>query len=160
MNTLTIITVTLTLLGSAVVGGIFFSFSNFIMKAFSRLHFHEGMAAMQTINITVLNPVFLGLFIGTALSALGVVVIAILAWGEVSSLFFLIGALLYFIGTFLITGFGNVPLNNRLGSIEVTDSGAGSIWQHYLKQWTQLNTIRTTSAVSASILLLIGLIRY
>ena len=36
MNTLTTVTVILALIGSALIGGIFFSFSSFIMKALDR----------------------------------------------------------------------------------------------------------------------------
>jgi hypothetical protein len=42
------------------VGGIFFTFSSFVMKALARLPSAEGIAAMQSINVVVLNPSFLG----------------------------------------------------------------------------------------------------
>ena len=58
------------LLGSALIGGIFFAFSNFIMKALAKLPAAEGIAAMQSINVVVLNKWFLGVFTGTALVSL------------------------------------------------------------------------------------------
>jgi hypothetical protein len=45
-------------LGSGVMAGLFFAFSAFIMTAFSRLPWAGGIAAMQSINATILNPVF------------------------------------------------------------------------------------------------------
>jgi uncharacterized membrane protein len=53
-------------LGCALVGGIFFAFSNFVMKALFRIPTQSGIAAMQAINVTVLNPLFFALFFGTA----------------------------------------------------------------------------------------------
>lgn len=53
-------------LGSGLIAGVFFAFSNFVMKALSRVPSAEGLAAMQSINVMVLNPLFLGVFMGTA----------------------------------------------------------------------------------------------
>ena len=54
-------------LGSGLIAGVFFAFSTFVMKALARLAPAEGIAAMQSINVVVLNPWFLGAFFGTAL---------------------------------------------------------------------------------------------
>jgi len=50
------ILVTLAALGCGLVGGIFFAFSTFIMKALKRLPPYQGIESMQAINITVINP--------------------------------------------------------------------------------------------------------
>jgi uncharacterized membrane protein len=104
---------TMALLGSAVVGGIFFAFSSFVMKALARVPSAEGIGAMQSINVVVLNPSFLGAFIGTAVVSLGAGGLALAGWGRPSAPFFLGGALFYLVGTFLVTGLGNVPLNEE-----------------------------------------------
>lgn len=160
MSLLTTVTVIFALIGSALIGGIFFAFSNFIMKALARLSSSEGMAAMQSINVVVLNPLFLGLFMGTAIASLIVLIIAIIGWGTASASYFLIGSLLYIVGTFLVTGMGNVPLNNQLASIAATDPVASDTWQHYLERWTQLNTLRTVSAIAVTVMFIIGLLQH
>ena len=96
------------MLGSALVGGIFFTFSSFVMKALARVPSAEGIGAMQSINVVVLNPSFLGLFIGTAVVSLGAGGLAFAGWGRPFAPFFLGGALFYLVGTFLVTGMGNV----------------------------------------------------
>ena len=53
-------------LGCGLVGGIFFAFSAFVMKALNRLPPAQGIAAMQSINVTVINPLFMTAFFGTA----------------------------------------------------------------------------------------------
>ena len=159
MNTLTTLTVMLALIGSALIGGVFFAFSSFIMKALARLPSSEGMTAMQSINVIVLNPAFLGVFMGTAVISVLVSVLAIMAWGTPSSPYYLAGAVLYIVGTFLVTGLGNVPLNNQLAAVTVDDPAASDTWQHYLDVWTRLNTIRTISAMLAASMLLIGVVK-
>jgi uncharacterized membrane protein len=148
------------LLGSGLVGGIFFAFSSFVMKALADLPAAEGIRAMQSINVVVLNPSFLGAFIGTALLSLVVVGLALTGWYRPSTAFFLAGATLYLLGTFLVTAFGNVPLNDQLAGVTATDPGAREIWEHYLDRWTMWNHVRTISSIAAALLYTLGLLRY
>jgi uncharacterized membrane protein len=52
-------------LGCGLIAGVFFAFSVFVMSALARLQPAQGIVAMQSINIRVLNPLFLGVFMGT-----------------------------------------------------------------------------------------------
>lgn len=158
MNIVTTVLVAVTLLGSALIGGVFFAFSSFVMKALARLPSSEGIAAMRSINVVVLNPSFLGVFMGTAAISLLVAILAVNAWGTPPAPYFLAGALLYLAGTFLVTALGNVPLNERLAEVAGTDPNAIAVWEHYLARWTLLNTVRTAAAVAAALILTIGLI--
>ncbi len=148
---------TTALLGSALVGGIFFAFSSFVMKALARVPSAEGIGAMQSINVVVLNPSFLGAFIGTAVVSLVAGGLAVGGWGRPSAPFFLGGALFYLVGTFLVTMLGNVPLNNQLAAVSATDPAARVVWQHYLGRWTMWNHVRTAAAMVAALLYTLGL---
>ena len=159
MSALNTVAVILVLLGSAVIGGVFFAFSSFVMKALARVPPAEGIAAMQSINVVVINPTFLGTFMGTAVLSLLVAALAIKGWGTPSAPFFLAGALLYLVGTFLITGLGNVPLNERLAALSTTEPEAAAVWGHYLNRWTLLNTIRTVAAGAAALMFTLGLMQ-
>ena len=158
MNNVIEITVILALIGSALVAGIFFAFSSFIMKALARLPSSEGMAAMQSINIVVINPAFMTVFMGTTMISLVLMILALWAWDMPTAPYFLIGGLLYFVGTFLVTGIGNVPLNNQLAEMSSDDPRARDIWQNYLVEWTKLNTLRTVCAAAAAMVILAGLV--
>lgn len=146
------------LMGCALIGGVFFAFSSFIMKSLARLPSSEGITAMQSINVVVLNRSFLGIFMGTAAISFLLIVLSLIQWGTVSSPFLLSGAVLYFIGTFLVTMMGNVPLNNRLAAVSAPDASAVSVWEHYLERWTLFNTLRTVSAIVAALIFTLGLI--
>jgi uncharacterized membrane protein len=150
---------TMALLGSALVGGIFFAFSSFIMKALADVPAAEGIGAMQSINVVVINPSFLGAFFGTAVLSLVAGGLALAGWGRPSASFFLGGALFYLVGTILVTMFGNVPLNNQLADVTATDHGTREVWEHYLHRWTMWNHVRTAAAMIAALLYTLGLMQ-
>jgi uncharacterized membrane protein len=104
LYTLTLITA----LGCGLVAGVFYAFSTFVMKALARLPAAQGIAAMQSINVVVINPWFMTVFFGTAAACVVVVVFSMLRWGEPSAVYLLIGSLLYLIGTILVTIVFNV----------------------------------------------------
>jgi len=158
MSSLLTVTIIAAIVGSALIGGIFFAFSNFVMKALERVPSSEGVLAMQTINITVLNPGFLGAFMGTALIGLMLAIVAIAGWENVYSPYLLGGAVAYVGGTWLVTVLGNVPLNNKLSVMKPDDPELIEVWEHYLDQWTKLNTRRAGAALLAAVLFSIGLI--
>ena len=54
-------------LGGGLIVGAFFIFSVAIMRAFGRLPASHGAAAMNMINAVIINPMFLGVFLGTGL---------------------------------------------------------------------------------------------
>jgi len=129
------------------------------LRALARLPFAEGIAAMQSINVVVLNPSFLGAFIGTAVLSLGAGGLALADWGRPSAPYFLGGVIFYLVGTFLVTGLGNVPLNNQLAAVSATDPGAPDVWERYLGRWTMWNHVQTAAAIVAALLYSLGLIQ-
>ena len=150
---------TTALLGSALVGGVFFAFSSFVMKALARMPPAEGIGAMQSINVVVLNPSFLGAFMGTVVVSLGASGLALAGWDRPSAPFFLGGALFYIVGTFLVTALGNVPLNDQLAGMSATDPGTREVWENYLDRWTMWNHVRTAAAMVAALLYTLGLMQ-
>jgi len=159
MNSLIAVVGIIAVVGSALVAGIFFAFSSFVMQALARVPSSNGITAMQSINIVVINPWFLGVFIGTAVLSLGAVTLALISVTHPSSVLFLGGAVFYVVGTFLITMLGNVPLNNKLAAVSATDPAAPKLWQHYLDRWTKWNHVRTAAAMIAALLYILGLMQ-
>ena len=137
-------------LSCGLVAGIFLAFSSFVMAALARVTPDQGIATMQQINITVLNPLFLGLFMGMAVLSLVMCVIAIMRWHEAGSFYLLAGGVLYLGGTFLVTMLGNVPLNDTLAAMDPASSAGLSLWQDYLANWTTWNHVRTVASLLAA----------
>lgn len=159
MKSVTVISAILALIGSGIVGGVFFAFSSFVMKALGRLPSSEGIAAMQSINVVVINPSFLGAFMGSALLSVAVVVLVLQNDSSAAAPFFIGGAMSYFLGTFLVTLFGNVPMNDKLAASSATNPAAIKYWDHYLDHWSMLNHIRTVAALAAVLMYTAGLLQ-
>ncbi len=146
-------------LSSALVGGVFLAFSGFVMAALDRLPAAAAVAAMQSINRTVLTPWFLVPFFG-ALAA-GLAIAGATAFGAAGAAacepLLLAGGLAYPLGTFLVTVVGNLPLNRRLDSVDPQGEAAAAAWADYLRAWTRWNHLRTAAALLAAGLLLAAL---
>jgi len=125
-----------TAVGAGLVAGIFFAFSSFVMRALARLPPSQGIAAMQSINITVINPVFMTAFLGTAVASAVLVVVSLLDWHRPGSGFLLAGGLLYLVGTILVTMVFNVPRNEVLARLDPANVEAASVWMGYVGEWT------------------------
>lgn len=158
MSTLVTVIAVTTVLGAALIGGVFFTFSSFVMGALLRLPPRDGVAAMQSINIVVINPSFLGTFFGTGILAVALAVMTAKNGIVSNSLLFIAGAGLYVVGTLFVTIGGNVPLNNQLAAVKPDDEAAAAIWQDYGIRWTRLNTIRAAAAMLAALAVLIGML--
>lgn len=149
----------LTALGSGLIAGAFFVFSVAIMRAFRTLPPYAGAGAMQAINIVILNPLFLGIFIGTAVFSAVLATISIMNWGSRGSGFLFAGSLLYIIGSFLVTIAFNVPLNNALAAADLETDQGMKVWENYLTVWTYWNHIRTIASIAALAMLMLSMVR-
>jgi len=156
MNALGILTL-LSALGSGLIAGVFFGFSTFVMRALARRPPAEGIAAMQSINVVVINPAFLAAFLGTAVTCLAVAVLSVLRWHEPGAVYRLSGSVLYLVGTFGVTMVCNVPRNDALAAVDPTSEGGARLWADYLVSWTAWNHVRTAAAFAAAVLLTIAL---
>jgi uncharacterized membrane protein len=156
-NGLTLVILVLAALGSGLMGGVFFAFSTFVMQALGRQPAAEGMGAMQSINITVINPWFMSVFFGTAILCVLAIVTSFWQGGTAGALCTLLGAALYLAGCILVTMKGNVPLNNALAKLAPADPASASYWSSYLRDWTRWNRVRTIACTAASALFIIAM---
>lgn len=138
------------IIGSGLLGGLFFAFSNFIMRALDRLPPAQAIAAMQAINITVLNPIFFLAFFGTGAISIALALLALFQWPNPAAPIMLAGALAYLIGAILVTLVFNVPLNNRLAKTRPAAEEPRSSWQAYAIAWTRWNHVRTVASLTAT----------
>ena len=156
MDQLFILLVILCALGSGAIGGVFFAFSNFVMPALARLAPAEGIHAMQAINVTVLNRLFLGTFMGTGLLSIAAIIVALLRWEGPSSICVVLGGATYVLGSILVTMRGNVPLNNALMRITQADALGEATWRSYVRDWTRWNHVRTIACFVAMALFIVA----
>lgn len=144
-------------LGCGLIAGAFFAFSSFVMRALARLPPAQGIAAMQSINVTVINPVFLVVFLGTAATCAVLAVFSLVRWNKPGSGYLLAGSLLYVVGTFLVTMVFNVPRNDALAAVDPGSARGATLWASYLSRWTAWNHVRTAAALAAAASLTLAL---
>lgn len=135
-------------IGSGLVAGIFFAFSTFIMTAFSRIPPEQGIAAMNSINVTIVRSPFMLVFIPTAILSVLIAVLAVIDWRGSAGIWMLAGAGLYVIASFISTIVFNVPMNDALSANGAQDA---SVWNTYLKDWTWWNHVRTIASLLSAV---------
>jgi uncharacterized membrane protein len=138
-------------IGTGLNGGLFFIFSNTIMRSFDRLPAAGAVAAMNSINAVILNPVFFLVFFGTALLCLALLV------GQLDSPWVAAGALFYLVGAIGVTMVCNVPLNDKLAKVLPAATDMETQWRTYRGPWTHWNHVRTVACLLASAALAMSL---
>jgi uncharacterized membrane protein len=136
-------------MGAGLNAGLFFIFSVCIMGALGRLPAEQGIAAMQAINVVIVNPIFLLAFLGTAVLSVLILVGGFTVGGS-ARVYLIAGALLFLGGTILVTIIVNVPMNDALQALEPRSEAAAQLWSStYLIDWVRWNHVRTLSSIGA-----------
>ncbi len=144
-------------IGSGLTAGIFFAFSTFVMQALGQQTAAAGIAAMQSINITVINPWFMAAFFGPGLIGLLLTLTTFRQFDQPGALYWLAGTVIYLIGTIGVTIVGNVPLNDALAVVNPDSVAGANLWTRYLTDWTLWNHVRTVAAAIAAVLFTLAL---
>jgi len=161
MNTSPVVILTASAaIGSAAVGGMFYVFSTFVMRGLDRTDPINAITAMRGINAEAqANAPFLLVFLGSALLALVVGIIAAVQLRQPGSGYLLAGAIFGIIAAIVTMAF-NVPLNNHLDAVNpagLSAADAAREWRGYMGPWTAWNHVRSLSGFVGAALLLIGL---
>lgn len=159
MINLTTITLGFTTLTTALIAGLFYAYSCSVNPGLGKLPDMEYIAAMQSINMAIVNPVFMLSFIGTLLLLPTSTYLHYTGSFPARFIFLLIASLIYIIGTFGVTIFGNVPLNDALASFNLQKANIQEIADERSKfeeSWNRLHTIRTFAAVTSLSLIIIA----
>ena len=125
-------------LGTGLVAGVFFAFSNFIMKALATVPADHAISVMQSINITVINPFFMTILFGSAAACGGLFIFALRSLRQPGSGWLISGSILYVVGSILVTAIFNVPLNDRLAAIHSGTAAGTQQWAAYLQRLDSL----------------------
>ncbi|MBX2876068.1 MAG: DUF1772 domain-containing protein [Saprospiraceae bacterium] len=115
------------------------------------------LESMQSINRAILNPAFYLIFMG---SPLALVISTVQQYQSGPKFLLLLAAtLIYLLGTFGVTAFGNVPLNDALDVLDLSSLGEAEIKdfrRSYEVKWNRLHWIRTLFAVLSFLLSVIA----
>jgi uncharacterized membrane protein len=140
--------------------GLFYAWEFSVIPGTKRITDLSYLETMQSINRAILNPGFFVIFFGSLLFLIASTYLQYQEAG-VNSLFLivLLAALIYLIGTFGVTAFGNVRLNESLDAINLSSLDSEqleTIRKGYEAKWNHLHTIRTTCSVLSFATILIS----
>lgn len=141
---------------TGLVASVFLAFSDFVMKSLFASQPAAGTEAMQIINRKVFQSLFMVLLIGMIpISALVAIYGYFFMTGPVATMLVVSGAL-YFVGVFLVSAGGNIPMNNTLEAMPLGGSAAQAYWPQYVKGWVLWNHVRWITAAGAAICYMIS----
>jgi uncharacterized membrane protein len=143
-------------IGSGIVGGIFYAFSSFVMTALARIPPAQGIAAMNSIGVAVINVSFMTAFMGTAVLCLVVGAGSLYRWNQPGAKAALAASVLYLVGCVGVTATFNVPLNEKLASMGDT-AQAIAFWPSYVASWSLWNHARSLAGVLSAALFTLAL---
>lgn len=154
MCTFTHITLLLTVTMAGLMAGLFYAWSCSINLGLIRLNDETYLTAMQHTNRAIQNPVFFVAFFGV------LILLPLSAWQQygLSSprfLILLVATVVYFAGSFGVTVFGNIPLNEALDAFDLRSATTEAMAiqrRAFEGPWNNLNTIRTLASVLTLVL--------
>jgi uncharacterized membrane protein len=151
-----------TMVFSGLVAGLLYSYSFSVNPGLKAVSDKEYLTAMQSINRAIQNPVFFITFIGLLIL---LPVCCLLAYKQqiiIPYKFILSATLIYFIGVFGITAFGNIPLNNQLDKFNISAAGPDELVnmrKQFETAWIKWHTIRTIASVISFAIMIAGFFR-
>lgn len=134
----------------ALISGVFLSFSDFVMRGLAQAPGTAGAAGMIRLNRTVYKSIFMVLFMGLVLGSIALALLAYWQLDGAALSLVVAGTLSYLVGVLAVTGFGNIPMNNRLDATSERSGDMAIYWADYAKRWTRLNHIRTAASAFAA----------
>lgn len=155
LNITLIVTATIT----ALIAGLFYSWSISVTPGLGRLPDASYVSAFQACNRAILNPMFLTCFLGAAVL---LPLSTYLHYTPAPSARFwllLAASVLYLAGVLGVTMAGNVPMNEALDKFDVQHASAEAIAQvrkQFENRWNNLNTIRTIASTLSVVLVVMA----
>ena len=140
--------------------GLCFTWTNAVTPGIGKLSDLNYLLAFQQMNRSIINPLFLLVFMGpTLLNGLAAYFhkasSAPIMWLLVAA------ALLYIIGVIIVTFIGNIPLNEILENTDLSNSNGTAIQslrERFETKWNNFHLIRTISSTGSLLLLVMACI--
>ena len=160
MKTQTIILVFAIFL-TGIMAGIFFTWSNAVKPGIGKLSDLEYLNALQSMNRVILNGAFLIVFIGAIIAVALVPLFHFHLYPKNIFWLFICILLIYWIGVFGITVFGNIPLNEILDKTNletITLEEIKTLRSSIENKWNNFNLIRSISSGITFLLLIFSIL--
>ena len=151
-----------TILFTGLLAGLFYGYDCSVIKGLGNLQNNVYLQSFQYINKAIQNPYFFISFMGSLL------LLPLTTWlsyksGSLTTFYFLLSStLIYVVGVFAVTIFGNVPLNEQLAKFSIltaTTNEIAAMRKAFEKPWNTYHTIRTIASVISFGLAILSIIK-
>ena len=158
------ITLILATLLCSLVAGFVFAFAVVVMPGIKTLSDRDFIRAFQVMDRVIQNnqPLFIFVWVGSIVALVIAVVFGISQLTGVDRLLMILATLAYLFAVQLPTFTINVPLNNKLQTLDVDqldEAAQKEVRMEFEPRWLLWNSIRTFIAILVSALLMILLLR-
>ena len=148
------------ILSCSLVGGFIFTYAIVVMPGLSKLNDKDFLRAFQVTDAVIQNkqPLFMFTWIGSIVAMLTTILVSLVSVGLPETWLILLIGVAYLLGVQGITIVINIPLNNHIQRIKIEDLNEETLANERLKfetRWNFFNYIRTSIAISVSVLMLI-----
>jgi len=155
------ITLALAILFTGLMAGVFFTWSNAVKPGIGKLSDLEYLKALQSMNRVILNNTFKIIFIGAVITTALLPILNFNMFPKNIFWLFISAFIIYWVGAFGVTIFGNIPLNEILDktSIENFSFEELKVLRKSIEvKWNNLNLFRAISSGLSFILLIFSLL--
>ena len=148
----------------ALVAGFLFAFAVVAMPGIKNLHDREFILAFRAMDRIIQNnqPLFMVVWVGSIVVLLIATVLGVGTLEGIERGILVVAAIVYVFGVQSTTFVVNIPLNNRLQSIDVDhldEAEQRTAREAFESRWNRWNRIRTVNASLVAALLMILLLR-
>lgn len=143
----------ITAVGAAVVAGVFYAFSSFVMRGLADTEPPSAaLRSMQSINRTAVRPPLMLVLFGTLLAGIAACILLVLVAAGHALWWAIAAEAVYLVGVIGLTVAFHVPRNEALGRLDAAEPGTTDAWQLYIRTWTRANHIRVLAALASALL--------
>ena len=148
------------ILSCSLVGGFIFTYAIIVMPGLSNLNDKDFLRAFQVTDAIIQNkqPLFMFTWIGSIVAMLTTLLVSLVSVGLPETLLILLIGVAYLLGVQGITVAIHIPLNNHIQNVKIEELNDETLANERLKfetRWIFFNYIRTSIAISVSVLMLI-----
>ena len=145
------------LLFAAAMFGFFFSWS-LTMIGLDEAEPLVAVRGMQAVNESIRTAVFMATFAGTPVLLAAVAAYHAVRQQRQRAIAFAVATVIYVATVIAVTAIYNVPMNETLAVVDVTEMNAASVWEEYSGPWQDWNLVRTIGSGLAVIAGLVGIL--
>ena len=155
------ITLASAILLTGLSAGLFYAWTVSVIPGTKLVTDKVYLESMQSINRAILNPWFFLSFFGALIGLAAASFSQYSAGVDLRFWLVLTAFMVYMLGTFGVTGLGNVPLNNELEALnllELSDIELSEFRTYYEVNWNRLHWIRTGFAILSFLMVTVAVL--